>query len=174
MIAETCAPHGSTDDMFDRNMRIKTRRLVLRAVAAEDRDALFEVMSDAAMSRYTPDPAWTSVTDADDFLTLASWLYDLEHEHFRYFFAVTDAGGGRLLGLCGVGSVAYDRSQNEVFFHIGRRSWGRGYATEAAAAMLDYGFATLGLAQCQVKEHDRCEAMASVETRRPTTSSHGP
>ena len=28
---------------------------------------------------------------------------------------------------------------------LGRPHWGKGYATEAAAAMLDYGFGTLGL-----------------------------
>lgn len=133
--------------MFDRAIRIETPRLALRAFTEGDRLAVFDVMSDEAMSRYTPDGHWTDIEAADSFLSTALWLYGIDHETFRHFFAVTDRRGGELIGMCGIGGIEFDHHRNEVFYHIAKRHWGRGYATEAATAMLEYGFLRLGLVE---------------------------
>ena len=131
--------------MFDKQTKIETQRLVIRAFTENDRMGIFNIMKDKEMSLYTPDDQWENLEDADEFLKLVFWLYDLDHHTFKHFFAVTDKQNGDLIGLCGVGGVEYDRNQNEVFYHIGKRFWGKGYATEAAEAMLEYGFSRLGL-----------------------------
>ncbi len=62
-------------------------------------------------------------------------------------FVIT-AREGTLLGGCGVGSLRGDGSLRsgppEIGYWIGVPYWGNGYVTEAARAVLDYGFADLG------------------------------
>lgn len=131
--------------MFDRNTRVETKRLLMRAFIESDKEDIFNIMKDKEMSLYTPDKPWESLEDADEFLKLVFWLYDLNHETFKHFFAITDKQNHELIGICGVGGVEYDRKQNEVFYHIGKRFWGKGYGSEASEAMLEYGFNQLGL-----------------------------
>jgi ribosomal-protein-alanine N-acetyltransferase len=53
--------------------------------------------------------------------------------------------------LCGGTGLQIERSHNhaELGYWIGVPYWGRGYATEAAAALLQYGFGTLNLHRIQ-------------------------
>lgn len=131
--------------MFDRNTKIATKRLILRGIKESDKEGLFNIMKDKEMSLYTPDNPWESLENAEEFLKLVFWLYDQNHENFRHFFAITDKENKELIGICGIGGVEYDRKQNEIFYHIGKSFWRKGYASEAAEAMLEYGFKKLGL-----------------------------
>lgn len=62
----------------------------------------------------------------------------------KYVFAICDAEG-QPVGMALLKDVDRLKGEAELGYWIGRPHWGRGYATEAAAAMLDYGFETLGL-----------------------------
>lgn len=129
----------------NKDFQMETKRLIIRPFTHHDRDAIFQVMNDREMCRYTPDEPWESMEDAGDFIKQALWLYDLEHFTFRHFFAITGRPSGEIIGFCGVGGISYDRTVNEIFYSIGKAYWGRGYATEAAAAVLQYAFGQLGL-----------------------------
>src|SRR5277367_5992339 len=59
-------------------------------------------------------------------------------------------GEASFVGMVGLETVSYEAHFTpavEVAWRLARAYWGRGYATEAARAALDYGFATLGLAE---------------------------
>jgi len=59
-------------------------------------------------------------------------------------WAITRREDGRLLG--GIGLHFYERhARAEIGYWLGVPYWGRGYATEAAAAVLEYGFRQRGL-----------------------------
>ncbi|MDH4351518.1 MAG: GNAT family N-acetyltransferase, partial [Gemmatimonadota bacterium] len=58
--------------------------------------------------------------------------------------AVGDRATAVLVGAIGL-ILRPEHSRAELGYWIGRPFWGRGYATEAAGAMLRYGFETLGL-----------------------------
>jgi ribosomal-protein-alanine N-acetyltransferase len=59
-------------------------------------------------------------------------------------FAITLRNSGEFCG--GIGLRLDDTHQRaELGYWLGVPYWGQGYATEAARAMLDYGFNTLGL-----------------------------
>jgi RimJ/RimL family protein N-acetyltransferase len=60
-------------------------------------------------------------------------------------FAVILKSSGQLIGTIGLRDINIEHSQGEVGFWIGVESWGNGYATEAAAAMLRFGFEHLKL-----------------------------
>ena len=131
--------------MLNGEIRLETERLVMRPFISSDESAAFNIMKDEELFKYTPDEPWKSIEDAKEFIKLALWLYGLEHETFRHFFAITEKNSEKLIGICGVGGVEYDRTENEVFYHIGKEYWGKGYATEAAKAVLRYAFMQLGL-----------------------------
>ncbi|KQW81737.1 acetyltransferase [Devosia sp. Root413D1] len=109
-------------------MEIRTARLLLRRPRADDLDAFFAIMSDARGMRY-----WSTLPHADREVTRA-WL-DQKIER-------TAAGGedfaiefeGRLVGDVGAGRLP------DFGFMIHPGYWGRGIASEAAAAFIDYAF----------------------------------
>ncbi len=113
----------------------------------DDNESIYNIMKDKEMYTYTPDKPWESIDDANEFIKLVLWLYDLNHRTFRHFFAITEKLNGKIVGFCGVGGIAYDRTKNEVFYSIGKTYWRKGYATEAAEAMLKYAFSQLNLGE---------------------------
>ena len=63
------------------------------------------------------------------------------------FWIVVRKEDGEVLGFCGIKRVDAQGTgltgQHEIGWRFGEESWGKGYAKEAAAASLDYAFATL-------------------------------
>jgi ribosomal-protein-alanine N-acetyltransferase len=53
----------------------------------------------------------------------------------------------RVVGLAEARFVAHFTPATEIGRRLGRPFWGHGYATEAAAAVVAFGFARLGLAE---------------------------
>jgi RimJ/RimL family protein N-acetyltransferase len=62
----------------------------------------------------------------------------------RASFAITERETGALVGAIGL-HVESAHARGELGYWIGKPFWGRGYATEAARAVLRFGFETLGL-----------------------------
>lgn len=60
-------------------------------------------------------------------------------------FAIRLLADGPLIGCVGLRDIDLEHQQAELGFWIGREWWGRGYAREAAAAMVQFGFDSLGL-----------------------------
>ncbi len=68
---------------------------------------------------------------------------------------------GELVGAAGLSAALFEAPFTpavDVGWRLARRHWGHGYATEAAAAAIGYGFDTLGL--------DDIVAFTSVGNRR--------
>jgi [ribosomal protein S5]-alanine N-acetyltransferase len=60
-------------------------------------------------------------------------------------FAIRLRTSGALIGSVGLRDIDPEHLQAELGFWIGREWWGNGYAREAAAAVLAFGFDALGL-----------------------------
>ena len=60
-------------------------------------------------------------------------------------YAVTHRWKRDLLGAAGLVEVNRRHERAELGFWVGRPYWGRGYATEAVRAVIEYGFSVLGL-----------------------------
>lgn len=122
---------------------VRTTRLILRPLRDDDLDAFAAMHADARFMRYLAPPL--SRTESAAALT-------------RIRASADEAGlgpwGVELLGRPGlIGIVGLSRSQLEVPFapcvevvwRLAPEHWGRGYATEAAQAALDFGFGVRGL-----------------------------
>jgi RimJ/RimL family protein N-acetyltransferase len=77
----------------------------------------------------------------------ADWITtheDLRARGVGAVFAVVEREGGALVGSIGL-TIESDDARAELGYWLGKPYWGRGYATEAAEALLRYAFEELGL-----------------------------
>ncbi len=120
---------------------IETDRLLLRPMRADDIDALLAIFSDPkVMASFGG-----LLFDRDD---MERWLRrNLAHqERVGYgLFSVLRKPDGLLIGDCGLELLDDDPGVAELGYDLRSDHWGRGLATEAAAAVRDYAFRSLGL-----------------------------
>lgn len=119
---------------------LETRRLVLRPYGEADALDIVALLDDAVMADFlmvTPLPF--VAFDARQ-MVKAAWRRLATGRGFDLM--VVARNGGAPLGSVGVG-LHDDGSRAELGFWIGRKHWGRGYATEAAARMIDFALGPL-------------------------------
>lgn len=124
-------------------MQLETERLILRDFVAEDWQAVLAYQVDPLYLRYYP---WTERTaeDAQSFVRMfCEW--QTERPRTRFQLAVVTRKGGELIGNCGVRINDVTLGEGNIGYEIDSHYWGQGLATEAARAMVDYGFRELGL-----------------------------
>ncbi len=120
---------------------IETTRLLLRPFREEDAPAFFELNEDPEVIRYTGNRPFHDVEEARRFLR----EYD-EYEKYGYGrWAVLLKPGREFIGWCGLKYIS-ELQETDLGFRFFQRHWGKGYATEAGRACVDYGFSVLGLA----------------------------
>lgn len=115
---------------------LHTARLILRAPQAGDAKAVAALANDIRIARNTTRlPFPYAVADAQGWLRFvnqkdgeATWLVTLRN--------------GTVIGACGVEPREADAP--ELGYWLGTHYWGQGYATEAARAVIDHAFSTLG------------------------------
>lgn len=118
-----------------------TARLRLRRFEAGDLLAAFRWASDAEVARYAFWDAHESPVDTQAFLELCFRLYA---EQGIGPWAVELRETGELIGNCSFGRIVREERRIELSYFFARPHWGRGLATEAVRAMIDFGFRTLG------------------------------
>jgi len=117
---------------------MQTERLTLRALALDDAPGIFSYSRDPEVSRYTLWAAHESEERAREFLATLVRPAVLG-------WAICTGGGRELIGMVFFHSLSRRHRRAELAFNLGRGSWGRGYATEAARAAVGFGFARLAL-----------------------------
>ena len=116
---------------------LETERLRLRELRTTDIDALSEILSDPVAMRYYPAPF-----DRGRVAAWIAWARASYRANGFGLWAVIRRSDGRFLGDCGpMLQPVEDRVIPEVGYHIVASEQGRGYATEAARACIDWVFA---------------------------------
>jgi RimJ/RimL family protein N-acetyltransferase len=118
----------------------RTDRLTIRELIFDDVEALFEVLGDPVAMEHYPAPKTRDETEA--------WIRWARASYATSGFglwAVERAADGAFLGDCGpMLQPVEGQLVPEIGYHIARREWGRGYATEAALACRDIVLERLG------------------------------
>ena len=124
-------------------MRLETERLILRDFVADDWQRVLEYQSDPYYLRYY---AWTKRTpeDAKEFV---GWFLDYQKQapRIKFQLAVTLKSDELLIGNCGIRMNKPNALQADIGYELDPNYLNHGYATEAARAIVDYGFSILGL-----------------------------
>jgi len=119
---------------------LETERLIVREWTPDDAPALFEICRDAEVMRYigTGKP-YETPDEAEKFL---AWAVAYQQENGFCRWAVIEKESGKITGSCGY-AYPHDTPEVELGYLFARDVWGKGFATEAARAVLDYGFEKL-------------------------------
>ncbi|MGC3970757.1 MAG: GNAT family N-acetyltransferase [Pirellulales bacterium] len=120
-----------------------TPRLRMRPYQIDDAVTMFGVFGDPEVMRFSQSGADPNVAATQ---VRVQKLVDHQQRFGFSLWVVEDRATGEILGDCGLKQLA-DGPEIEVGYRFARAHWGRGYATEGAAASVDYGFRTLGLSR---------------------------
>jgi RimJ/RimL family protein N-acetyltransferase len=146
-------------DLPEVQPRITTERLVLRPFRPEDAPAVVRLAGDPRVADTTlniPHPYPDGAAQ--------QWVSGRAEEYAQgtaVTYAVSDRRNGELVGA--IGLHLYPRfTRAEMGYWIGVPYWNRGYGTEAARAMLRFGFETLGLQRIYAAHFARNPASGRV------------
>ena len=131
---------------FENSFVTETERLRLRMLRDSDLDDLAALFADPDVMRYVENGQPTDRAEAEK--ALASIIAHWEREGFGRW-AIEDRQTNEFVGYGGLRSLF---GTPEVVYHLAKRHWGKGLATEMARASLDFGF--------NVKGFDRIVAIA--------------
>lgn len=113
---------------------IETERLLLRPLTVNDAADVFEWVSDPIVNRYMPYSLYQNLEQVED------WLRTINEEDNEFAFCLKESGK-----VIGSGSIVIDSEANayRVGYNISRSYWQKGYATEAAKAMIQWAYDNL-------------------------------
>lgn len=124
------------------NTVIETERLILRAFTPDDLQAFIRMNSDPDMIRYAQPRAITAEDEAREAMAKGPF-HDYEHVGYGRFACVWKATG-EVIGFSGLKFLA-ELNETELGYRFWPVHWGKGLATEAGQASLDFARQTLGL-----------------------------
>ncbi|UYG97600.1 GNAT family N-acetyltransferase [Cytobacillus firmus] len=140
-------------------MELKTERLTIRKFKSEDWQAAYEYTSNPEVMRYIPEGVFTEET-AKEFIRKNIEKAD----HFPVFI-----DGDILIGHIGFHKY-FGNHTYEIGWVFNPKFYNKGYASEAAYAVLKYGFEKLGLhriiATCQPENPPSYRVMEKIGMRR--------
>ena len=153
-------------------VHLLTERLILREFVDGDFEATREIDADPEILRYR---SRNEITPAETraFLVQAQ-AEAAEQPRQRYALAVVLRDGERLVGQCGltIANAAYDEAF--LWYSVRRSDWGKGYATEAVARLLRFGFEDAGLrrifAECHPDNRASARVLEKIGLTRETTA----
>ena len=123
-------------------LTIRTARVILRDFRPTDLDAYCELRAHPDFQRFYAARDVSTKRSAELLGEFLCWATEIPR--LRFQLAIEDPGLG-LLGSCGVRITDDDRVQATFGCELGREYWGRGYAIEAARALIGFAFSELGV-----------------------------
>ncbi len=149
--------------MVGRMRILETERLILRRLRPSDLDDLQALYGDPEVRRFFPNGTLTLEQTREEL----EWFVagDPDHPELGLWATVLKESGA-FIGRCGlipwtIGGVP----EIEVAYMISRSFWHRGLGSEAAIALVRYGFEQLGLSRLIALIHPGNEASKRTATK---------
>jgi RimJ/RimL family protein N-acetyltransferase len=140
---------------------LESERLVLREFDLDDAEFILELLNETAFVRCIGDKGVRTRADAREYLEKGP-LDSYRRFGFGLYLASL-RGDGMPIGMCGL-VKREGLADADVGFALLSRYWSRGYAAEAAAAVLDYGRRILNLGRIvAIAKPDNRASLAVLE-----------
>jgi RimJ/RimL family protein N-acetyltransferase len=120
-----------------------TERLIMRRWRESDREPFAAMNADPEVMEHFPSPLTRAESDA--FVDKIEWGFG-EYGYSLWALEVRETGD--FIGFAGLLLQTFEAPFTpavEVGWRLARHAWGHGYATEAGARALEYGFTEAGL-----------------------------
>jgi [ribosomal protein S5]-alanine N-acetyltransferase len=138
LVGDTANPKGQA---FMPTRTIETERLVLRPYQTGDVPAINEITSDPEVTRCSLLPPVPIEVTRDIVNRIVQMQEDAPPDEPPCAFVITLNGDGTLIGYCRIGRDRNTPDRADIAYYFHSRYWGQGYGTEAARALIAYGFA---------------------------------
>jgi ribosomal-protein-alanine N-acetyltransferase len=122
---------------------LRTGRLVLREPTVADAPAVLVFRGDPRVQRFNDEPL-RDVAAAEEFIR---YLRAGSAADARRHWAIT--ADGEVVGLIGLHTWEQHHQRAELGYDMAVSRWGQGIASEAAEAVIDYGFTAMKLHRIQ-------------------------
>ena len=142
---------------------LETKRLILRCLTMDDLDDLFVLYHSPEVRKYYSE----GIPSYDETKQELKWM--INHCYIKYGFgmwATIHKETGKFIGRCGLTPMDIEGHEEiEVGYMLVREYWGRGLATEAAQAILNYGFERVGLSRliCVVNPENQASSKVALK-----------
>ncbi|WP_313641057.1 GNAT family protein [Paenibacillus sp.] len=127
---------------------LHTERLHLRKMKVSDSPSLFKIWSDPEVTKFMNINCFTDENQAKDMIKL---LDEFSQDNKAIRFSIIEMDSNEIIGSCGFNFLDYENAKAEIGYDIAKAFWGRGYASEAICALLDYAFSSLKLNRIEAK-----------------------
>lgn len=129
-------------------MLLNLPRLIIRDFIVEDIDAIFKVLSDPAVMRFSLKGPFSKEK-----------TIKYIHDHIRAYsqpgygqYAIVLKESDAVIGCCGFIDMQFNGGrETEVTYRIAKEYWGKGFASEAVRACKEYAFSQLGLSRLMAR-----------------------
>ncbi len=134
--------------IFSNIPTLRTDRLTLRRMSVRDADDMFEYACRQEVTEYLLWYPHQSKKYTSDYLRYIGARYNLGE---FYDWAVVENESGKMIGTCGFTRFDLPHNSAEIGYVLNPDFHGKGYATEAAERVVEFGFSSLPLHRIEAK-----------------------
>jgi ribosomal-protein-alanine N-acetyltransferase len=142
---------------------IETKRLILRPLAMDDLEDLFALYHSPDVRKYYSE----GIPSYEETKKELEWMINTCYAEYGFgMWATIHKETEKFIGRCGLTPMDIDgREEIEVGYMLAKEYWGRGLATEAAQAILQYGFEQVGLSRliCVINPGNQASSRVAVK-----------
>lgn len=124
---------------------LETNRLILRRLTMDDLDNLFALYHSPDVRKYYSE----GIPSYEETKQELEWMIHTCYVKYGFgMWATIYKETGKFIGRCGLTPMDIEgKEEIEVGYMLAKEYWGQGLATEAAQAILQYGFEQIGLSR---------------------------
>lgn len=118
------------------HIQLDTQRLLLRSFMRTDEEKYIKIMSNRNVTYYLGNRQEKSESQIRDILI---YFEDIWKTYGYGVFAIIEKKSGELIGQCGYLPIK-ENGEIELLYALDEKAWSKGYALEAANAVLNYAW----------------------------------
>ncbi len=142
---------------------LHTSRLLLRPLTIADAPAIFNYAQNPEVTQFTGWETHRTVADSEFYIEQIVLPNYASGKAFDW--GIVLKANNQLVGVCGLVHIHPIHQRAELGYSLGRTYWGQGLATEAAQAVISFGFHSLFLNRIEGKCHREHHRSARVLTK---------
>lgn len=139
------------DKAFSMFPEINTERLNLRQIKQEDRESIYEILSNFEVIKYDTFELFTNMKQAEDMI---NWFDEAFKQKQAIFWGISFKSSSEIIGFCKC-EIEIPKVRADFGYDLNPKHWNKGIITEALSAIMNFTFNALDV--------NRIEATVSTE-----------
>ena len=120
-------------------MIFETERLFVRKLQESDADLFFDLMNNPNVMSMIPQ----AILNKEECDSQLKELIELEHSSATKIWSLCQKSNGEFIGFAGF--LKNLDSEDEIAYRLREKHWNKGYGTEIAKGLIDFGFTKMNM-----------------------------